>query len=208
MNLPDFQLPVPANPPDAGTMIAVQFGQDWIPALLTVLEVMRGENFFVSAPSDIQEQIDELNDRLQNTLIITPQLFPIRDIHFHINSLITTGGGMVWTIDAAQAFNGYAVQSPALQFDKTHFYMFLEARTYQFQRFGVIGTGQGIMTVKIGSNSPFTMDCYNATQVKNSRLQQNFTLTQSGVVDVTIEMATKNGASAGYSNSVTYFLIQ
>lgn len=199
MNLPDFQLPVPANPPDAGTVIAVQFGQDWIPALLTVLELMRSENFFLSAPSDIQEQIDELNDRLQNPVIISPQVYPAEIWHPHNLSGVVVGGALTAVINTGEMFNGHYAQATPARLDETGFWASLDSGNYHLQWFGLKQASNGIVTVTTDEGSTTTIDLYAATTQLNQFMQVTIAVTTPGNHWISLKMNTKNASSTGYA---------
>jgi len=205
VNLPDFQLPVPANPPDAGTIIAVQFGQDWIPALLTVLEVMRSENFFVSAPSDIQEQIDELNDRLQNTMIIQPQTYPVSGFHFHCNSQVIAGSAIGYFLLTSNEFNGNWAQTSAVIDNAWRFHMSLAAGTYTVTVRGQKFLGAGKMELSVDGGNSCLIDMYNATTLSDQIMTATLVIDTDGehVFDAIIHG--KNTSSTGYG--CTYHMI-
>lgn len=203
MNLPDFQMPVPANPPDAGTLIAVQFGQDWIPALLTVLDVLREPEFWLSPPSDIQEQIDELNDRLQNLLIIQPQVFQNEVIHFHRLSKVIFGQPLTTVIDTATMFNFRSTQSPASINDHFRFDAILSARTYNVIVIARTQSAAGIITMTTGEGEVSTFDLYSAVTTSNVEKTSSLVVHNDGILTFDCVMGTKNISSTGYACPIT-----
>lgn len=190
---------MPANPPDAGTLVAVEFGQDWIPALLTVLEIMRQDGFFASAPSDIQEQIDELDNRIQNTMIISPQAYPAEIFHFHCNSFVVTGAAITYINQTVAEFNGYWAQSVAVQDDAWKFPAALKAGTYTVSVRGQKFSGAGKIDLAVDGVNNVLLDLYSATTQNNQVVTASIVVPTDGehVFDVIIHA--KNASSTGYA---------
>ena len=205
MNQQDFLLPVPANPPDAGSMIAVQFGADWIPVILSALELLRFEELWLSPPADIIPQIDELINRMQNTMIISPQVYPKFQLHFHKFSRKLLGSAIALSNNAVWDFSSIWWQFPPALNDRFEFDMMLEAGTYEVTCHGQKGSQQGI--VKLTNNDGYITlhDLYNPTTVNNAAVAANMTVVTTGNHLITGEVASRNVSSTNYYAPVTAF---
>lgn len=206
MNLPDFQIPVPANPPDAGTVIYVGFNQEWIPALLGVVEILRDENVWLTPPSDIVPQVDELIGRLQDTVIVSPQIFPSENWHFHSESAVLHGNALAWTADNAQMLGGFFSQSAAALDDEFQFNMALKAGIHKMTFFVRTGAGSGIITLTTDEGHSYTIDLYAAATANNVHKTVNVTIDADGNHTFNCKMHTKNASSAGYNCNLGYIM--
>jgi hypothetical protein len=203
MNLPDFQLPVPANPPDAGTLIAVQFGQDWIPAILTVLEILRDKNYWHSPPSDIIPQVDELMDRIANFMIISPQLNVRRYFVLPIPTTTISGTGMVWSSNVNQATGGFFTMLTAAQNNAWKIKLSFLKGVVTFDILAAKGVNFGILSVSMPNGDTNTFDCYNATPLYNQALAASYTIAADGDYEVTFKVLAKNATSTGYAQAIS-----
>jgi len=203
VNLPNFQLPVPANPPDAGTVIGVLFGQDWIPAILTVLEILRDENVWLSPPSDIIPQIDELMDRMANPVIIQPQLYPPELTVFQADFFYIHGSNPVWNADSTMYLGGFWTQNPAVIDDEWSINVLCGRSQLDLSIYTLKNNLSGIITITTDEGRSKTVDLYSAAAVKNSHQFVNFVIDTVGNHSINFKMHTKNASSAGYAFAIS-----
>jgi len=53
-------MPVPADPPDGGSLIIVGYNKDYIPAILLALEVLKDAGQWLDPPEDLSNLIESL----------------------------------------------------------------------------------------------------------------------------------------------------
>ena len=203
MNLPNAQLDVPANPPDAGTIIAIQFSKDWIPALLTALDYLRQPEFFLSPPSDIDQQIDELNDRIQNFVIISPQLFDFGNVYLPFFADMQHGSAQSYIALIGQYFGGIWLQSPAALDDEFSIAVLLPKASSFVTFFGIKTSSSGILTITTDEGHSYTQDFYSTTNVLNVRINFVFPVSVPGIHSISFKMHTKNASSSGYGLGIS-----
>ena len=203
MNLPDFQLPVPTNPPDAGSIIGVIFGADWIPIILSALELLRFEELWLSPPTDLIPQIDELMERIANPVIIQPQIYPERILHFHKFSEVVTGNGLILVNSTLFDFASAWMQSAAAQYDQFKFKVFLQAGSWVMSFYGSKSNVSPILTVLTDESETFTLDLYNASLLQNQKVSSILTVHSSGNHWIFVQAATRHTSSTGWNVVLT-----
>lgn len=203
MNQRDFLLPVPANPPDAGTAYYVEFGADWIPSILWALDNLRDETIWLSPPSDIIPQIDELIARFQNPLIVGTQIFPAQVTHFHFNSVVDHGNPIAFAVVANDEFGGKWRQNTAALDDEFHFVVPLKAGNCAVVVRANTTTTCGIMTFTTDEGNTCTIDLYSAALVHDNVLSATLTIVAEGNHQINVKMHTKNALATSYICQLT-----
>jgi len=203
VNLPNAQLDVPANPPDAGTIIAIQFSKDWIPALLTALDYLRQPEFFLSPPSDIDQQIDELNDRIQNFVIISPQLFDKENLYLPFFAGMQHGNAQGYFAVIGQYFGGIWSQNPPALDDEFNILVLLPTASSFVTVFGTKTASSGILTITTDEGHSYTQDFYSAANVLNVRFNFVFPVSAPGMHNINFKVHTKNASSSGYGLGIS-----
>lgn len=66
----DWLIPVPSSAPDEGAFSYPEISEAWIPVITMKLRELQDINLWEGFPSDIIAQIDELIDRMENTVPI------------------------------------------------------------------------------------------------------------------------------------------
>jgi len=199
VNREDFLLPVPSNPPDAGSIIAVQFGADWIPVLLSALELLRFEELWLSPPTDLIPQIDELMGRIANKMIISPQLYPNFITHFHKFSTKLSGNAITLFNSNVFDFATTWWQTPSAQFDTFSFPVFLGAGAYTLSYLGQKSVASPKLDISTDESEVLQLDLYNATTLQNQTVSGTIAIHADGNHLITVQVIAKNALSTGWN---------
>lgn len=206
MNVPEFQLPVPANPPDAGTAYYCEFGQDWLPIVLTGIEALRNEALWLSPPTDLIPQIDELMARIATAVIVAPQIFPIQFKMFFDEFI---GGGstsLITNLNTSQIYNFFCEAAAAANGD-TYVYEFsCKAGNYTLKTLGITQNSCGKLDYYVdGSLVASGQDWYTATTTFNVVKSLSITIPTDGNHELVIIVNGKNASSVGFRARLTKF---
>lgn len=207
MNLPDFQLPVPTNPPDAGSIIGVIFGADWIPVILSALELLRFEELWISPPADLIPQIDELMSRIQNPVIIQPQTYPKFWLHFHKFSLEILGSAVALSSASTLDFASAWFQPDHQQYDQFRFYAPLAAGNHTFSFHGTKSSLAPIISIFCDGNNLGTIDLYASPTQFNATASVTINIPTDGNHQFDIKALSRNALSTDYYVVATAFSI-
>jgi len=208
VNQVDFQLPVPTNPPDAGSIIGVIFGADWIPIILSALELLRFEELWLSPPTDIIPQIDELMERIANPVIIQPQAYPRQITHFHKFSLVSMGSAIVGQISSAYEFSTAWYQSAHAVGDRFEFWVNVDAGSYDFSFLGTKSVSAPILTILIDGAAITSIDLYAASPAFNSVVTVTLTFATAGNHKIEGLVSGKNTLANDYFVVCTAFILR
>lgn len=112
----------------------------------------------------------------------------------------TTG---VWSISrSASVWMGGLLSSAGVQNSDVSWDLVLAAGTWAFSMEHLKGSGVGIYTVTIGGVSAGTIDGYAAGTAVGKDALTGFSVATTGKKRLTLQMATKNASSSGYTGQV------
>lgn len=129
----------------------------------------------------------------------------------HINIIPTayssiTQGTWVTSISSTQFLNGSFLNSSSANGDRINYKVYLAAGTYTFNLFCITSANAGIIDVSLDgySSSEGTIDLYSGSTVKNvTKTIPGITVSESGLVDLSIKLNGKNGSSSNYIASLS-----
>ncbi len=128
----------------------------------------------------------------------------------HAYSSITAGSWAL-LIDSLQIWNGVFYNTTDADADRVNYKVYLTAGTYTFNVTCVTTSLYGILDVSIDgfSTSEGTIDMYSASTVRNViKTITGITVSNSGLVDLSLKINDKNASSGGYTiglSSITLF---
>jgi len=128
--------------------------------------------------------------------------------HWHSNSKVAAGSGLVGNAQAGQETGFTYRQVPAAINDLFQFEVTLSADTYDLQLLGAHSSGSGKINLYVDASLVATIDFYQATTNLNTLDVTTFAITESGVHQITCEVIGKNASSSGYVINITRFSIR
>jgi hypothetical protein len=104
-------------------------------------------------------------------------------------------------------FNNTVYNSSQAQNDSISWPVFLQPGTYSFLVMYVKGTNYGIQTWTLGGTTIATIDGYNATPAYENLSTTSITVSTSGLQNLVLNLATKNGSSSAYASQTSRIVL-